>query len=1184
MAHHRAGQLIAIAPYVMSKSITNIASSSTRQITAGERDLRVDVLAVEASNMHYLTALQHSNANSLEIHFDLSKNYISLLRDKMEKGAAFHDTLLQVEHHLQAAVKGISTIMMTPADACKCFYRSVAMSEFNLLVSAALTPVESTKSKQQALEYTLEALSTQSLHENMDLHAFALGNLCKHLLTIDCGTSISSVLVLALGSRLLLVYSALINRNLLAYPASVDTVVDQASAATALLVSASCARVGWAKRGHNDEQYSAPDSYRATSFAWSSEIQLPTGIKSKIDSQHRSLHPASQNQLRIKPRYEKAAYDGVIRSELGREMLEKTAPLAPSGIRAPPPPKGVRPPPPKDSASKSIPQSEVIEDLQPVVVPVRVSAWECAAYAVSSFGNAFVKCVDDLIAIVTATAPILPMRKYANAYTFKGSDSCIFITALMLRSSRLEFMNLCHRLAVSHGAKFNHLLDKADKRAVEELRNLQAEVDVYPEQPPSVRQVDDLLMMTRKQLSSLFRNQGPSIRLVSRTEKILLSRVANKDSFLAQVSMLPAMSDKHASSLERIFTSASIGNKAVTIPDCVSMLDASFSGLEDYFKNNMDSNECLIAWHLPPVNPTPSQDSLMIVVIWSNKRTSGPVSNKDLLMKLLKSDVDALQIRYLIQNLMSSLSLRTRRRWSSSSDALRQLSVSLSLGEVLGLLPEHINALTICCPILLRAIPWHLLYIDVEEQGTDVSSHRLVELQVLDRYTVSLGSSLTFLEQSSQNSIALSHTQESYKLVCIDGGHGIGKTSLIDREGPSPSQLEVSCVSSLWSEDVIGDVKVIGEGRVTPTFLSTVAATSHNDKGYISNYLNPEIDDDLEEDEEMEYPVAKALLNCRVLHLIGCRTVGSRAALQLPQSIYTADDIISKLHLQNCGLCILSSYCVFSSGLPIEVVPESGMKLPNTDVPFELQSSFDLVDALHLAGAAATMHPLWDSSLGFDENEDPLGRYAHLLFMIKFYSELPKYSSYKSAACYAVRSTQLWLRDSTESQVIAFVSTMPIFKQLKDKIISDLKVYVRSHMTATYAQQYKRPGMVMDQSDPLDKEGNLFGHFFYYGPFVINGHGGNIHHPDLNTIPKQDTAKKRNSDDNENGVGLGQERESSPSEFDELTEDDFEYEIAALRAEGNGDRAAALELRRRQARLDVMKQSVSKLGLRWKQT
>ena len=98
-----------------------------------------------------------------------------------------------------------------------------------------------------------------------------------------------------------------------------------------------------------------------------------------------------------------------------------------------------------------------------------------------------------------------------------------------------------------------------------------------------------------------------------------------------------------------------------------------------------------------------------------------------------------------------------------------------------------------------------------------------------------------------------------------------------------------------------------------------------------------------------------------------------------------------------------------------------------------------------------------------------------------------------------------WLRASTADDIIAFVNRLPATKSVKTRLIEEMESYVAASLSPTKFKD-------IDKSK-LDLQGNLenaaskgnrvggnrqfFTHFITWGFFVVAGHGGNVHHPDL---------------------------------------------------------------------------------------
>ena len=69
---------------------------------------------------------------------------------------------------------------------------------------------------------------------------------------------------------------------------------------------------------------------------------------------------------------------------------------------------------------------------------------------------------------------------------------------------------------------------------------------------------------------------------------------------------------------------------------------------------------------------------------------------------------------YLLQQWLDALHARPNpRRLSQSTDVLWSLSCALSLTELLLMIPSHVTSLCICCPPVMRIIPWQLLQVEI---------------------------------------------------------------------------------------------------------------------------------------------------------------------------------------------------------------------------------------------------------------------------------------------------------------------------------------------------------------------------------------------------------------------------------------------------------------------------------------
>lgn len=1184
IAHHKLGQLLSLAPYV-------IGDDAGPSEDVASEDAVVGSISLTAANTHYNMALKHPAANIHEIHFDLCKNYIALIRIAIANDTPFDDVLPTIERHLQEAVKGINSDAVHIKDAYKLFYRSIAMSEFKCLSlqpNAQYAPEDIL----DIVKYARQSLAVQPLEKNYDLHVFALMHFCKTLLDAAFNPVPSSMAIL-LGTRLLNAFSQLINRNIQLLSqdaASLESVLKDLCAMNAIVIGACSRRVDWVKKDHKDQIVTAPLGYRGSSLVWSSEYAFPVAPSRKLQKGAPPTlgHVAPTKSLKTKPKFQKSGStaqiavagnsdEGPMEKFVKPVVKPESVPFAPQGIRAPPP-KPIAPaaptiaeaptsspPVPGPASPASFKKSVKRKPDMKVVLRKRLGA----------LSSAFQTFIDSILNIFYPSSAPKTASKSKSTNNFDASDCALYILSALSKLSRVELVLQSRRLRVEVGAKYVYQESDVDSDTMSKWQKMQSEIQAYyPDAIPVLLNIDQLITMRTADLKVLFRTQSKGIKALNALEQLSEAQFKGLP-LLAVSSHIP--SSRIGGNIEDIAMLAAAPDKAaaiadsskVTVADCAFAMDATLASLKEYFMSNFATNECLLSWHVPPMKSIGAQDPIIVIAIWckhDNDHVNGvygrgkkSIEEKDIVMKTMKSDLDQQQLRYLIQNLLSSLGLLTRRRWSASIDALRQLSSGMSMGEILSRLPQHIKALTITCPLLLRSIPWHLLYVEMssaaEAQEGGSQSSRAKEIQIMDRYVVSMGPSMSLHELCTQSANRLDHKEETYKMTCIDGGYD-NSSSLTD-DGATSSQQEISCVSSLWSDET-SDIRVFSDDRASKPYISTAAATAKHNRGFMSKFFNPDalpLNEEIELEEQ--FPYAKALLNCRVLHIVAVNATAA-GTLQVIDSKLSAKDVVAQLYLRNCGLCVLSNYSPLTR-VTIEVpAADTEGVTSGKDI---LRDNFDLVDAFLLAGATSVLHPMWDMSQGAESSQDQLGRYAHLLFMIKFYSELPKYSSFKSAAPFAIRSTQLWLRDSNKAEILSFLSKVPIFKALREKLVSDLESYIRNFLNANYTMQhYKSVGSPLEPADAGDKEGNVFGHFFYYGSFILNGHGGNIHHPKL--AEGDDDVVSRTSGD----------------EVEGMDDDEFAFEIAALKSEGNYHKARELEIKRRNSKVENMKRTVSNLG------
>jgi hypothetical protein len=216
-----------------------------------------------------------------------------------------------------------------------------------------------------------------------------------------------------------------------------------------------------------------------------------------------------------------------------------------------------------------------------------------------------------------------------------------------------------------------------------------------------------------------------------------------------------------------------------------------------------------------------------------------------------------------------------------------------------------------------------------------------------------------------------------------------------------------------------------------------------------------------------------------------------------------------------------------------------------------MDANVEFIEAVHLAGASSVLYPVWN---GFDQGG--LSTLASLVFMIKFYSELPIHSQKRDSILHAVRNTQLWMREQTASQVIAWLSKCPLPEKERLEMIRELEIYVDVSGPTRSDKQLHEVVDVHQTKDPVRPgDRKFFSHWLQWGAFCVSGHGGGVH-------PKNLTEE---DEDVENDHLIHDE-----------TLNNIDLEILLLKREGRYEEAALLEARRRELGYEAMMEKVAK--------
>lgn len=306
-----------------------------------------------------------------------------------------------------------------------------------------------------------------------------------------------------------------------------------------------------------------------------------------------------------------------------------------------------------------------------------------------------------------------------------------------------------------------------------------------------------------------------------------------------------------------------------------------------------------------------------------------------------------------------------------------------------------------------------------------------------------------------------------------------------------------------------------------------------------------------------------ALTACRVLHVAAFKQP-RLSALLLPGGSISAREWVRRIFVKNCTLAVLSRYGLCDD-VRVDASSQSQERLAVEEAEAEeaeAESSWEMVEALIISGAASVLVPLWEGS-----GQGPISL-AQLLFLVRFYAILPSRSRAKLPISEAVRATQLWLKDCSADDAIAFLAKAPIPANAREVIIAEVEAQVAasrppdssgnlpsssssvSSVSRTEASDRKNlPGTVGLEDTAGNRVGGqrkLFSHFLCWGSFTICGAGGaaggGVHHPDL-------TEEHENAEAGALGDGLW-----SDAELNNIV-----FEISVLRMEGRLQEAKELE-------------------------
>eukprot|EP01039_Chlorochromonas_danica_P010177 gene10177-11261_t len=330
-----------------------------------------------------------------------------------------------------------------------------------------------------------------------------------------------------------------------------------------------------------------------------------------------------------------------------------------------------------------------------------------------------------------------------------------------------------------------------------------------------------------------------------------------------------------------------------------------------------------------------------------------------------------------------------------------------------------------------------------------------------------------------------------------------------------------------------------------------------------------------------------ALTACRVLHVAAFKQP-HLAALLLPGGSISAREWVRRIFIKNCTLAVLSRYGLCDD-VRADSSSQSQERLATEEAEAEeaeAERSWEMVEALIISGAASVLVPLWEGS-----GQGPISL-AQLLFLVRFYAILPSRSRARLPISEAVRATQLWLKDCSADDAIAFLAKAPIPASAREVIIAEVEAQVAasrppdssgkfpsssssvSSVSRTEASD-RQHGTVAFEDTAGNRVGGqrkLFSHFLCWGSFIVCGAGGaaggGVHHPDL-------TEEHEDAEGGALGDGLW-----SDAELNNIV-----FEISVLRMEGRLQEAKELEhhllllrIQRMKERYDRVKETGWKAG------
>lgn len=151
----------------------------------------------------------------------------------------------------------------------------------------------------------------------------------------------------------------------------------------------------------------------------------------------------------------------------------------------------------------------------------------------------------------------------------------------------------------------------------------------------------------------------------------------------------------------------------------------------------------------------------------------------DVVMEYALADADAGKVSSYVNAYLDALHrYPTARRQAEVTDAVKSLSLVLGLSELAVMMPDYVRSLVICCPPVMRLLPWHALLLELPRDKKEklkftasgcIDNAQFKPALLIERYCVRLGPSLALFELGCRSAKRLKNAIGMYTLCAVDG-------------------------------------------------------------------------------------------------------------------------------------------------------------------------------------------------------------------------------------------------------------------------------------------------------------------------------------------------------------------------------------------------------------------------------